>query len=121
MELRSPMSDIRSFDTIRRWFDSAGYDEDPPEEQERLLGIVAEFSEFTGRSPDELVAGCFLRKKATGDKFISSKARQAMNESIAEFVAKKGWEGREAVQAGNLLRGFLIHNGVFIQGGAWRS
>jgi hypothetical protein len=114
-------TDIRSFQTVQRWFDSAGYDEDPPEEQERLLGIVAEFSEFTGRSPDELVAGCFLRKKATGDKFISSKARQAMNEAIGEFVAKKGWEGRDAVRAGNLLRGFLIHNGVFIQGGAWRG
>jgi hypothetical protein len=101
-------TDVRSFETVQRWFDSAGYDEDPPEEQERLLGMVAEFSEFTGRSPDDLVAGCFLRKKATGDKFISSKARQAMNESITEFVAKKGWEGREAVQAGNLLRKFVM-------------
>jgi hypothetical protein len=113
--------DIRSFDTVRRWFDSAGHDQDSQDFQDRVLGIVAEFSEHTGKSPDELVAGCFLRKKATGDKFISSKARQAMNEAISEFVAKKGWEGREAVVNGNVIRGFLIHNGVLIQGGAWTA
>jgi hypothetical protein len=115
------MSEIASSETVRRWFDSAGHEEEPPEEQHRRLALLAEFSAFAGRSPDELVAGCFLRKKATGDKFASVKARQAMNESIAEFVAKKGFEGREAVAAGNVLRSFLIHNGVFIQGGAWRG
>ena len=115
------MSEIASSETVRRWFDSAGHEEEPPEEQHRRLVLLAEFSAFAGRSPDELVAGCFLRKKATGDKFVSVKARQAMNESIAEFVAKKGFEGREAVVAGNVLRSFLIHNGVFIQGGAWRG
>jgi hypothetical protein len=112
-------TDIRSFRTVRRWFTSAGHDKDPPEMQERLLGILADFSEQTGKSPDELVAGCFLRKKATGDLFINTKARQAMNEAISEFVAKKGWTGRDAVANGNVVRGFLIHNGVLIQGGAW--
>ncbi len=87
--------------------------------QERLLSILASFSAHTGKSPDELVAGCFLRKKDTGDRFISSKARQAINSAIAEFVAQNGWTGREAVVNGNVLRGFLIHNGVLIQGGAW--
>ncbi len=87
--------------------------------QERLLGILADFSEQTGKSPDELVAGCLLRKKVTGDLFINTKARQAMNEAISEFVAKKGWTGRDAVANGNVVRGFLIHNGVLIQGGAW--
>ena len=87
--------------------------------QERLLGIVVDFCGQTGKSPDELVAGCFLRKKATGDLFISAQARQSMNEAIAEFVAKKGWTGRDAVANGNVVRGFLIHNGVLIQGSAW--
>jgi hypothetical protein len=34
-----------------------------------------------------------LRKKATGDLFISAKARERINEVIAEFVAEKGWSG----------------------------
>ncbi len=112
-------ADIRSFETVQRWFASAGHDEDPPEMQERLLGILADFCEQTGKPPDELVGGCFLRRKATGDLFISAKARQSMNEAIAEFVAKKGWSGRDAVANANVVRGFLIHNGVLIQGGAW--
>ena len=87
--------------------------------QERLLGILADFCEQTGKSPDELVDGSFLRRKATGDLFISVKARQRMNEAIAAFVIKKGWSGRDAVANGNVVRGFLIHNGVLIQGGAW--
>jgi hypothetical protein len=112
-------TDIRSFSTVRRWFASAGHDEDPPEMQERLLGILADFCEQIRKSPDEVVSGCFLRKKATGDLFISVKARQRTNEAIAEFVAKRGWSGRDAVANGNVVRGFLIHNGVLIQGGAW--
>jgi hypothetical protein len=87
--------------------------------QERLLGILADFCEQTGKSPDELVRGCLLHRKATGDLFISAKARISMNEAIADFVVKKGWSGRIAVANGNVVRGFLIHNGVLIQGGAW--
>ena len=87
--------------------------------QECLLSVLADFCEQTGKSPDELVGGCFLRRKATGDLFISAKARQRMNEAIAEFVAKMGWSGRDAVANANVVRGFLIHNGVLIQGGAW--
>jgi hypothetical protein len=112
-------ADIRSFPTVQRWFASAGHDEDPPEMRERLLSILADFCEQAGESPDELVRGCFLHKKTTGDLFISNKARQRMNEAIVEFVAKKGWSGRTAVANGNVVRGFLIHNGVLIQGGAW--
>lgn len=29
------------------------------------------------------------------------------------------WSGKEAVANGNVIRAFLIHNGVLIQGGAW--
>lgn len=118
MTLSSSMS-LLSFPAVRRWFDSAGHHADPPEMQERLLGVVGEFSQYTGRSPEELVSGCFLRRKATGDLFISTKRRLAMNESISEFVDRKGWTGRDAVANGNVIRGFLIHNGVLIQGGAW--
>lgn len=114
-------ADIRSSSSVRCWFESAGHDDDEPEMQERFLRILEGFCQHTGTAPDDLVAGCFLRKKATGDLFISAKARTAMNESIAEFVAKQGWTGRDAVANGNVIRGFLIHNGVLIQGGAWTA
>ena len=29
--------------------------------------------------------------------------------------------GKDAVVNGNIIRGFLVHNGIFIQGRAWRE
>ena len=112
-------TDLRDSPAVRHWFASARHDRDDPAFQQRLLALLGDFVDHTGKTPEELVAGCFLRKKATGDKFVSSKARVAMNATIGEFVAKQGWEGREAVANANVIRGFLIHNGVMIQGAAW--
>lgn len=111
---------LRSAPTVRRWFESAGYDSDPVDEQVRRLGLLAGFCERMEQEPGELVASC-LRTTKAGETAISSKGRTKMNEEIAEFVESTGLEGREAVAAGNVIRGFLIHNGVFIQGPAWRG
>ena len=105
---------------VRRWFASAGYDEDPPEEQQARLALLAGFCEGQGQTPDDLVAGC-LRTTKSGDTAISAKGRNAIQAAIGEFVAASGLTGREAVSTGNTLRGFLIHNGVFIQGPVWRG
>ena len=45
----------------------------------------------------------------------------AINDSIDEFVEKSGFTGKEAVINGNIIRSFLVHNGIFIQGRAWRG
>jgi hypothetical protein len=105
---------------VRRWFAGAGYDGDPPADQEERLGLLAAFCAQVGQSPEELVASC-LRTTKQGDTAISAKGRTAMQEAIEGFVASTGRTGREAVTAGNVLRGFLIHNGVFIQGPVWRN
>ena len=105
---------------VRRWFASAGYDADPPDEQEARLELLAAFCAHVGQSPEELVASC-LRTTKHGDTAISAKGRTAMQEAIETFVASTGRTGRDAVAAGNTLRGFLIHNGVFIQGPVWRN
>jgi hypothetical protein len=105
---------------VRRWFASAGHDDDPPEEQERRLALLADFCAQTGQSPDEWVALC-LRTTKAGDAAVSHKGRVAAHDAIEAFVAKAGWEGKEAVVKGNQLRGFLIHNGIFMQGRAWRG
>jgi hypothetical protein len=47
---------------------------------------------------------------------ISGKGRRMMQAMIDGYVASRGLQGREAVVVGNHVRGFLIHNGVFIQG-----
>jgi hypothetical protein len=107
-----------SADTVQRWFASAGHS---AETQERYGRILDDFCAFTGRSPDELVAFCFLRKKATGERFVSVKRRVTMNEWIDAFVREQGWTGKDAVANANVIRGFLIHNAVLIQGPVWRG
>ena len=49
------------------------------------------------------------------------KRGEAVNGWLEEFAAGQGWTGKEAVVNANLVRGFLIHNGVFIRGGVWRG
>ena len=78
------------------------------------------FCRYEDTSPDDLVAGC-LRTTKHGDTAISAKGRNAIQTAIDEFIASTGRTGRDAVVAGNALRGFLIHNGVFIQGPVWKG
>jgi hypothetical protein len=105
-------------DTVQRWFDSAHH---PPEVQERHVEILKAFCARVGKTPDELVAFCFLRKKDTGGRFVSVKRRRTVNAWIDEFVADQGWTGKEAVVNANVIRGFLIHNAVVIQGPVWKG
>jgi hypothetical protein len=105
---------------IARWFESAGYDKDPAAEQQSRLVLLSDFCRHLDTSPDELVARC-LRTTKHGDTAISAKGRTAVQAAINEFMATTGRTDREAVVAGNTLRGFLIHNGVFIQGPVWRG
>jgi hypothetical protein len=105
-------------DTVQRWFDSAHH---PPAVQERYAEILEAFCAHVDKTPDELVAFCFLRKKDTGRRFVSVKRRRAVNEWIDEFVADQGWTGKEAVVNANVIRGFLIHNAVLIQGPVWKG
>ena len=113
-------TDIRDDPAVRRWFDSAHLDELPPEEQTHRLALLADFCDHTGQQPGELAAGV-LRTTKDGDTAISAKRRTAMNTSIDEFVDKSGFTGKEAVINGNVIRSFLVHNGIFIQGRAWRG
>jgi len=62
-----------------------------------------------------------VRKKATGERFLSVKRREAINGWLDEFAAEQGWTGKQAVVNANVVRSFLIHNGVLIQGRVWRG
>lgn len=105
---------------VRRWFESAHYDEGPAEERQQKLALLAEFCDHIGESPSELVAG-LLRITKDGDTAIRAKRREAVNAAIEEFVEKRGDAGREAVVTGNAIRGFMVHNGIMIQGRVWRG
>jgi hypothetical protein len=111
--------EVRSAETVQTWFASAGHDRSSPEAQERMLGILDAFCTHFRKSPDELVGFCFLRKRATRERFVSVKRREAVNEAIEAFSNEQGWSGKDAVVNANVIRSFLIHNGVPIQGRIW--
>lgn len=106
-------------ESVHRWFSSAGHGRQAPDVQRHHLETLGAFCAHVGKTPDDLVAFCFLRKRDTGQRFLSVKRRTTVNAWIDEFVAEQGWTGKEAVANGNVIRGFLIHNGVLIQGRVW--
>jgi hypothetical protein len=112
---------IESQASVKQWEAGAGFGHDPAEVREGKLRILADFCTKVGKQPDELVAFCILRKKATGERFLSVKRREAINGWLDEFTGEQGWTGKQAVVNANVVRSFLIHNGVLIQGRVWRG
>lgn len=106
--------------SVERWVQSASQYTGPHLHEERLQVLEA-FCAHADMTPDELVEFCFLRKRATGERFVSVKRRMTVNEWLEQFVADQGWADKEAVQKANMVRSFLIHNGVLIQGSVWRG
>lgn len=116
----TPAADLAQDPAVRRWFESARLDDDPAEIQAHKLALLADFCDHTGQNPGELVSG-LLRTTKDGHTAIAAKKRITMNNTIEEFVEKSGFTGKDAVVNGNIIRGFLVHNGIFIQGRAWRE
>ena len=112
--------EVAAAPSVVRWFDSARLHSDSDEEKQLRYGLLGDFCDHLGSSPDEIVAG-LMRTTKKGEAAISGKRRAAMDASIDEFVEKSGFTGRDAVVNGNIIRSFLVHNGIFIQGRAWRG
>lgn len=96
---------------VVRWLSGAGYG---PSEQAEVLESLSGFCFFVEKTPAELVSSC-LRATDQGTA-ISGKGRRETQAAIERYVADRGLSGRSAVVVGNHIRGFLVHNGVFIQG-----
>jgi len=111
--------DIRLAPTVLRWLERTTQDGETAASRDHRLDVLARFTDFTGKQPDEIVEFCFLRKRATGDRFVSTERRRIVNEQIQAFVEDQGWKLKEAVVNGNIVRSFLIHNGVPIGTKVW--
>lgn len=114
-------ADLRADPCVRAWFRGAHHDEIPTDDQRGYLDVLDGFVQQTGLGPGALVAHCFLRRKDTGERFLSVKRRIEMNEWIDTYVTAKGWTDKQAVRNANIVRSFLVHNGVLIQGKVWRG
>lgn len=110
-------ADLENSPEVQRWFKGAGYQTAPERERSQLIAELQAFCTFVEMAPSELIKTC-LRTTKDGHTAISTKGRRAMQASIEAFVAERGLAGHSAIVAGNRIRGFLVHNGVFIQGKA---
>lgn len=110
-----PANAIESYDSVAVW--AAGLKEqwggDPFVEDPLKLETLEAFCERVGKDPDELVAFCFLLKKATGERFASKQRREILLRDLKEFEAAAG-RGVEARRRRSHVVSFLSHNGVLI-------
>ena len=102
--------------TVVRWLRSAGFSTETPVEQLAQVRMLASFCNHEGKMPQEILDTCLLEKTDDGQYEISIKGRRLVNAAIDEFATTLGLSKHYEIAAGNSIRGFLVHNGVLIQG-----
>jgi|SRR5581483_339205 len=101
-ERLDPIATAAAGGTIQRWLDQLTDTDDVGIEK---LAVLEEFCRFCGETPDAIIASLF-RPTDDGPR-INLKRRRQIIEWIDSFEREHG--GRAT---GNLIRSFLIHNGV---------
>lgn len=106
---------VESYETVVAWADGLRqqWGGDPFAEDPAKLQTLAAFCDFIGKDPDALVAFCFLRKRATGERFASKQRREELMPRLKEFE-EAGGRGVEARRRRSHVVSFLSHNGVLI-------
>ena len=108
--------EIRDYPSVQTWFQGLReqWDEEPDDVDLRLE-VLGRFCQFVERDPDTIIRECL--REAEGGKRISIKGRRFFDERIREFQASVVGDARTQAQWGNMVRSFLIHNGIFLQSG----
>jgi len=97
-----PLATAAAGGTIQRWLDQLP---DPDDARLDKMAVLEDFCRFCGEAPDALI-GSLFRPTDDGPRINLKRRRQVM-EWIDAFESEGG--GRTS---GNVVRSFLIHNGV---------
>jgi hypothetical protein len=73
------------------------------------------FCDYVTQTPDAIIAAC-VQETASG-KTINTRGRRYYSMQIEAFQAQVDGDQRRQVHCGNIVRSFLIHNGVMLQAG----
>jgi hypothetical protein len=116
MALAKPLAE---YESVRTWLNGLReqWGQEPDDWDARLAALEG-FCAHVDKDPDAMVAEC-LRETEAGRR-ISVKGRRFYDGKIAEWQASLPGDGREQGRAGNAVRSFLIHNGIFMQSGMQR-
>jgi hypothetical protein len=98
---------VGEYDTVQAWIEDYRRHWGPDADFQGRLQTLQRFCEFVGKDPDTMIQEC-LRAVDAGFR-IRPKRRRFYMAKIAEFEAQGSNGGR---RAGNIVRSFLIHNGV---------
>ena len=112
----APASSISDHAAVRAWVDGLReqWGQEPPDMGARIE-TLEQFCAFVEREPDVIIAEC--AREVEGGKRIRIKKRRFFSEKIEEFQASMEGDARAQTRAGNVVRSFMIHNGIFMQGG----
>ena len=86
-----------------------------PTDMAARIETLARFCALVEQEPDAIIAEC--AREVEGGKRIRIKKRRFYSEKIEEFQASVEGDARAQTRAGNVIRSFFIHNGIFMQGG----
>ncbi|MEO8458637.1 MAG: hypothetical protein ABI559_12610 [Chloroflexota bacterium] len=106
---------IADYATVQQW--TTGLREQWGEEPDMAdrLAMLQRFVDFAEADPDAIIAEC--TREVDSGKRIRIKARKKYSAAIAEFQTTVEGNSRQQAKAGNLVRSFFIHNGIFMQAG----
>ena len=107
---------IEAYETVQTWFNGLReqWGEEPSDKEGKLATLEA-FCRFVEKDPDEIVAEC--SREVEGGKRIRIKGRRLYSEKIEEYKSSINGGPRDQGRAANTVRSFMIHNGIFMQGG----
>jgi hypothetical protein len=110
---------VRAYASVESWAEGLRqqWGGDPLAEEPAKLASLERFCEFTGKDPDEVLAFCFLRKRATGERFLSVERRRQLAGQLRAFREAAGLPEPEARRLTSDVLSFLIHGGVLIHPG----
>ena len=111
--MRVALADQR---TIQTWL--RGLTEqwgEAPSDFDQRVALVGRFCEFVEQDPDAIIATC--SREVESGKRIRIKERRLYTDKIAEFQQTVDGDARAQGRAGNVIRSFFIHNGIFMQAG----
>jgi len=112
----APAGSFRDATTVRVWVGGLReqWGEEPGDMAARIE-TLERFCGFVECEPDAIIAEC--SREVEGGKRIRIKKRRFYSERIDEFQHSVEGDDRAKTRAGNVIRSFMIHNGIFMQGG----
>ena len=86
-----------------------------PSDFDQRVETLGKFCQFVEQDADAVIAAC--SREVESGKRIRIKERRFYTEKIAEFQESVDGDARAKGRAGNVVRSFFIHNGIFMQAG----